>query len=111
MRIPASSPDAAVSAATTQPEPRLDIHDTPFPAVAAPPSHLLHYSTEFWRNAMGDPVAKAELFDSLARVGKALGSGKRLELLDLLAQGERSVENLATAAGLGLTTCSAHLQT
>jgi rhodanese-related sulfurtransferase/DNA-binding transcriptional ArsR family regulator len=60
---------------------------------------------------MGDPIAKAELFDSLARVGKALGSGKRLELLDLLAQGERSVEHLATAAGLGLSTCSAHLQT
>ncbi len=60
---------------------------------------------------MGDPVAKAELFDSLARVGKALGNGKRLELLDLLAQGERSVEHLAAAAGLGLTTCSAHLQT
>ena len=59
---------------------------------------------------MGDPVAKTELFDSLARVGKALGSGKRLELLDLLAQGERSVEHLAKAAGLGLTTCSAHLQ-
>ncbi len=60
---------------------------------------------------MGDPVAKAELFDSLARVGKALGSGKRLELLDLLAQGERSVDALARAANLGLTTCSAHLQT
>lgn len=60
---------------------------------------------------MGDPVAKVELFDSLARVGKALGSGKRLELLDLLAQGERSVDALARAASLGLTTCSAHLQT
>jgi rhodanese-related sulfurtransferase/predicted transcriptional regulator len=60
---------------------------------------------------MGDPVAKAELFDSLARVGKALGSGKRLELLDLLAQGERSVDALARAARLGVTTCSAHLQT
>lgn len=59
---------------------------------------------------MSDPAAKAELFDSLARVGKALGSGKRLELLDLLAQGERSVEALARAAGLGVTTASAHLQ-
>jgi rhodanese-related sulfurtransferase len=43
-------------------------------------------------------------------VGKALGNGKRLELLDLLAQGERSVETLAAAAGLGLSTASAHLQ-
>ena len=60
---------------------------------------------------MGDPVAKTELFDAIGRVGKALGAGKRLELLDLLAQGERSVEHLAAVAGLGLTTCSAHLQT
>nr|WP_260152232.1 metalloregulator ArsR/SmtB family transcription factor [Hoyosella altamirensis] len=50
------------------------------------------------------------MFDQLARVGKALGSGKRLELVDLLAQGERSVENLAATAQLGLSTASAHLQ-
>ena len=59
---------------------------------------------------MGDRQKKAELFEQLARVGKALGNGKRLELLDLLAQGERSVENLAATAGLGLTTASAPLQ-
>jgi rhodanese-related sulfurtransferase len=59
---------------------------------------------------MGDPVRKAELFDGFALVGKALGSPKRLELLDLLAQGERSVELLADRAGLGLTTASNHLQ-
>ena len=60
---------------------------------------------------MGDPVAKAELFETLAQVGKVLGNGKRLELLDLLAQGERTVEALARAAAVGVTTCSAHLQT
>lgn len=60
---------------------------------------------------MGDRAAKNALFDQFARVGKALASGKRLELLDLLAQGERTVEALARAAGLGLTTASAHLQT
>jgi rhodanese-related sulfurtransferase len=60
---------------------------------------------------MGDRAAKTALFDQFARVGKALASGKRLELLDLLAQGERPVEALAQAAGLGLTTASAHLQT
>jgi rhodanese-related sulfurtransferase len=60
---------------------------------------------------MGDATRKSELFEQLARVGKALGSGKRLELLDLLAQGSRSVADLAAAAGLGLTTASAHLQT
>ncbi|MGP3923913.1 ArsR/SmtB family transcription factor [Streptomyces sp. 8N616] len=37
--------------------------------------------------------------------------GQRLELLELLAQGERSVDALAKAAGLNLTTASAHLQT
>jgi rhodanese-related sulfurtransferase/DNA-binding transcriptional ArsR family regulator len=60
---------------------------------------------------MGDAVRKAELFDQLARVGKALGSGRRLELLELLAQGPRAVADLAAVAGLGLTTTSAHLQT
>ncbi|MQA62837.1 MAG: metalloregulator ArsR/SmtB family transcription factor [Actinophytocola sp.] len=60
---------------------------------------------------MSDRDAKNALFDEFARVGKALGSGKRLELLDLLAQAERTVEALAKAAGLGLTTASAHLQT
>lgn len=60
---------------------------------------------------MGDRDAKTALFEQLARVGKALSSGKRLELLDLLAQGERTVESLARAAELGVTTASAHLQT
>jgi rhodanese-related sulfurtransferase/DNA-binding transcriptional ArsR family regulator len=60
---------------------------------------------------MVDRGAKTALFDQFARVGKALASGKRLELLDLLAQGERTVDALAKSAGLGLTTASAHLQT
>jgi rhodanese-related sulfurtransferase len=60
---------------------------------------------------MGDRDAKNALFDQFARVGKALGSGKRLELLDLLAQGERTVDSLARVAELGVTTASAHLQT
>ncbi|GHF98749.1 ArsR/SmtB family transcription factor [Streptomyces hydrogenans] len=54
---------------------------------------------------------KAALYDAFAVSGKALASGKRLELLDLLAQGERTVDALAKAAGLNLTTASAHLQT
>lgn len=60
---------------------------------------------------MGDREKKSALFEQFARVGKALGSGKRLELIDLLAQGERTVDSLANAAGLGLSTASAHLQT
>ncbi|WP_369045895.1 ArsR/SmtB family transcription factor [Sinomonas sp. P10A9] len=58
----------------------------------------------------GRRADKAALFEEFARVGKALANGKRLELLDLLTQGERSVEALADAAGLGLSTASAHLQ-
>ncbi len=54
---------------------------------------------------------KAQLYGAFAASGKALASGKRLELLDLLAQGERTVDALAKAAGLNLTTASAHLQT
>ncbi|GAA3446895.1 ArsR/SmtB family transcription factor [Planomonospora venezuelensis] len=59
---------------------------------------------------MGDTTAKTALFETFASVGKALANSKRLELVDLLAQGERSVEALASAAGLGLTTASNHLQ-
>jgi rhodanese-related sulfurtransferase/DNA-binding transcriptional ArsR family regulator len=65
---------------------------------------------KYWRMSMGDAVLKAELFEQLARVGKTLGNGKRLELLDLLSQGPRSVADLAAAAGLGLTTASMHLK-
>jgi len=54
---------------------------------------------------------KTRLYEAFGATGKALASGKRLELLDLLAQGERTVDALARAAGLNLTTASAHLQT
>lgn len=60
---------------------------------------------------MGDRAGKAALFAEFAAVGKVLGNPGRLELLDLLAQGPRSVESLAEAAALGMSTCSAHLQT
>jgi len=60
---------------------------------------------------MGDRAAKDALYAEFAAVGKSLGNPKRLELLDLLAQGARSVEDLAASAGLGMSTCSAHLQT
>jgi DNA-binding transcriptional ArsR family regulator/rhodanese-related sulfurtransferase len=59
---------------------------------------------------MADAGRKAELFEQIARVAKALANGKRLELLDLLAQGERTVDALSKASGLGLTTTSANLQ-
>lgn len=60
---------------------------------------------------MGDRTRKDALFAEFAAVGKVLGNPGRLELLDLLSQGPRSVESLAEAADLGMSTCSAHLQT
>ena len=59
---------------------------------------------------MGDRAAKDALYAEFAAVGKTLGNPKRLELLDLLAQGPRSVEDLAAATDVGMSTCSAHLQ-
>ncbi len=53
---------------------------------------------------------KDSLYEEFARIGKVLSHAKRLELLNLLAQGERSVEELASEARLGVTTASAHLQ-
>ena len=50
------------------------------------------------------------LSDQFARIGKALGNGRRLELLEVLAQGERSVESLAGTTGLSVANTSQHLQ-
>src|SRR5215471_12571328 len=44
---------------------------------------------------MASRQAKAALFDALASVAQALGSGRRAEIVDVLAQGERSAEELA----------------
>lgn len=59
---------------------------------------------------MGDRGAKTALFEEFAAIGKVLGNPTRLELLDLLAQGPRSVDDLAGEAGVRVSTCSAHLQ-
>lgn len=59
---------------------------------------------------MDDGHPKKLAFEQFAVVGRALGSGHRLELLDVLAQGERSVEALAQASGLQVTNASQHLQ-
>jgi rhodanese-related sulfurtransferase len=53
---------------------------------------------------------KDGLYDQFARIGKAVAHPKRIELLDLLCQGERSVEVLAQAAALSVTNASAHLK-
>lgn len=59
---------------------------------------------------MGSRAFKDQLYAQFARVGRALASPARLELLDLLGQGERPVEDLAREAHLSLANTSAHLQ-
>src|SRR5712691_10301613 len=53
---------------------------------------------------------KDRLYAEFASIGKALASAHRLELLDLLGQGERSVDELAQEIGQSLANTSAHLQ-
>ncbi|MFW6201481.1 MAG: ArsR/SmtB family transcription factor [Gemmatimonadota bacterium] len=55
-------------------------------------------------------TAKQELFEQFARIGKAVASPARLRLLDLLMQGEASVQTLARRAGLSVTNTSNHLK-
>ncbi len=56
------------------------------------------------------PNFKQDLFAQFARVGKALSNGNRLELIEFLAQGERSVDQLAKVSGLSVANTSQHLQ-
>jgi rhodanese-related sulfurtransferase len=53
---------------------------------------------------------KDRLFGQFARVGKALASPKRLEIVDLLAQGERTVEEIARETAMSVASASQHLQ-
>ena len=59
---------------------------------------------------MGDRAAKDALFDAFAEVAKALASGRRAEIVDLLAQGERSVEEIAGEIGQSVANTSHHLR-
>jgi rhodanese-related sulfurtransferase/DNA-binding transcriptional ArsR family regulator len=59
---------------------------------------------------MSESHVKNLLYEQFARIGKALDSPRRVELLELLDQGERSVETLSRLTGMGLTNTSAHLQ-
>lgn len=54
---------------------------------------------------------KTAIYEQFARIGKAIANPSRLELLDLLCQGPRTVETLAKEAGLGLTNTSQQLKT
>ncbi len=53
---------------------------------------------------------KTSIYEQFARIGKAIANPSRLELLDLLCQGPRTVEILASEAGLGLANTSQHLK-
>jgi len=59
---------------------------------------------------MPDRAAKQRIYEQFARLGKALAAPARLELIDLLAQGERSVDALAREARLSIANASQHLQ-
>ena len=59
---------------------------------------------------MSDRRAKDALYDGLASVSKALGSGRRAEIIDLLAQGERSVDEIAAELEQSVANTSQHLQ-
>jgi rhodanese-related sulfurtransferase len=59
---------------------------------------------------MGDRHAKDRLFDAFGDVAKALGSGRRAELIDVLAQGERHVDDLSVAIGQSIANTSFHLR-
>ncbi|MCC6435619.1 MAG: metalloregulator ArsR/SmtB family transcription factor [Acidimicrobiales bacterium] len=59
---------------------------------------------------MGDRSAKDALFDAFGEVAKALANGRRAELIDVLAQGERHVDELATEIGQSVANTSFHLR-
>lgn len=59
---------------------------------------------------MAGTSLKKAVYEQLARIGRAVGSPTRLELLDLLCQGPRTVDALAREAGLSLANTSQHLQ-
>ncbi|MFN2488700.1 MAG: ArsR/SmtB family transcription factor [Actinomycetota bacterium] len=59
---------------------------------------------------MADRASKQALFDEFARVAKALASGRRAEVVDLLANGERSVESIAGEIEMSVANASQHLQ-
>jgi rhodanese-related sulfurtransferase len=69
---------------------------------------VLQISSDLWNTV--DMSEGVELHEQFARIGKALASARRIELLELLCQGERSVEALARATGMTVTNTSQHLQ-
>jgi rhodanese-related sulfurtransferase/predicted transcriptional regulator len=88
-------------------------------APSRPPAIIIlkaHYSIDCLNTRLADYPAmsndnfKHALFTQFARVGKALSNANRLELLEFIAQGERSVDELAKVSGLTVANTSQHLQ-
>lgn len=59
---------------------------------------------------MKPTTTKSDLYEHVARIGKAISSPKRLEIIELLAQGEKTVETLAEQASIDMRLASAHLR-
>src|SRR2546430_35182 len=59
---------------------------------------------------MTDRALKIELFDQFARVAQAVASGRRVEIVDVLANGERTVEEMARQVDMSVANTSRHLQ-
>ncbi len=59
---------------------------------------------------MPDRAVKTELFDQFAKVAQALASGRRVEIVDVLANGERSVEELSRQVTMSVANTSGHLR-
>jgi len=73
-------------------------------------SQVLVRSIETATGATGTRAAKGALFDALAEVAGALSAGRRVEIVDLLAQGERSVDEVAGEIGQSMANASHHLR-
>lgn len=75
------------------------------------PKSIINYYIEYVRTAPdAKRVFKDRLYAEFARLGKGLSSPHRLEILEVLAQGERSVESIAAETGLSVANASRHLQ-
>lgn len=62
------------------------------------------------RSTIGTGAAKGALFDAFARVASSFASGRRLEIIDVLAQAPRTVEEISVAIGQSLANTSHHLR-
>ena len=73
-------------------------------------TRFLKYPIDYLTIATPHREFKDRLYAQFARIGKAVSSPHRIEMLELLAQGERTVDSLATEIGLSLANASQHLQ-